>query len=163
MAQRKNNVSKPASNNPQNLSVTKQLSNRQLQALIDGVNSLIAQRLSFSTSNAFRLVDLASAVEDAYKPASKLMEEFQKEVQAEITAIADEFKAEHDETDELDPVTKKKIENAQEVYMSKVAELMDILVEVTFIPITKDVFRSKDGKELDVPLAVVFNFRPFMK
>lgn len=153
---------KAAQSAPKNTN-SKTMTNRQLQAVIEAVNNLIVGKVALATQNAFALMTLGISVETAFKPAASLIEEYEKEIQAKINAISDRLKAEDENLTELDEETKKEIREIEAAHQSKMKELMNIEVDVEFVPITMNIFKNREGKEIDMELGSVHAFLPFMK
>lgn len=136
--------------------------NRVLQSVIETVNNLIANKVPFGANNGHKIVTLATACQNAFAPAARLLEEYSKDAQERIKVIVEPF-GEDSAALEADASAKKAIEALNSEYVAKVNELMAIEVPVDYKPITMDVFRTSDGKQVDLDLGTIVTFNNFIK
>lgn len=146
------------------------VTNRQLQAAIESINKLIVERSLFGTQNAFALARIAVSIESAYKPAAAVIDRFRKETQESIQKVAEEFKKNNPEIGEEDeinlnnyPKIQKQANKLSSEFNARVEELLDLEVEIEYIPLNLDVFKDKDGEDVNMDLGTPISFMPFMK
>ena len=140
---------------------THQLKNSQLQALINAVNTMMAEKLKLSTKTGWAILNLAQSVEDAFKPAAKMLETLQKDAQATVTSLLEPYENKEEEMKTNDEL-KGKIEELNADFIRKSTEVYDLVVDVDFDPISKDVFVDERNNPISLGLDVQHAFRPFI-
>ncbi len=136
--------------------------NRVLQSVIETVNTLIANKVPFGANNGHKIVTLATACQNAFAPAARLLEEYSKDAQERVKAITEPF-GEDVEAFKADVAANKAVNALSDEYVAKVNELMAIEVPVDYKPITMDVFRTAKGEQVDLDLGTIVTFNNFIK
>lgn len=146
------------------------ITNRQLQAAIESINKLIEARSLFGTQNAFAIARIAVSIEAAYKPAANLIDGFRKETQESIQKVAEEFKKNNPEIGEEDeinlnsyPEIQKQVNKISSEFNTRIEELLNLEVEIDYVPLSLNVFKDKNGKDVDMDLGTTISLLPFMK
>lgn len=140
---------------------TKELRNNQLQAFIAAVNGLIADKKSLSPTSGWVILDLAQTVEDAFRPAAKLIEQYQKDAQARISEILEPYE---DKSLAInDTSVKAEVDALNEEFVKKATEIYELAVSIEFQPLPKNIFVDERNNPVALGLDVQHAFRPFMQ
>lgn len=143
--------------------VNKSLRNGQLQALIGAINSMINDKLKFTTRSGLAILNLAQVVEDAFRPAAKMLEQIQKDAQERVGALVDVYGDNKEVDGKVNPDLQKEVDVINAEFINKTNEVQDVLVNIEFEPLSDSVFNDERGNPLSLGLDVQHALRPFIK
>lgn len=138
------------------------VTNRKLQAAIQVFNKFVADETEFAGDNGYHIAVLAIALEDAFRPAARILESYQKEAQSQVAELVKPFDGDQEKFNS-DSVAVDTMNELNAEYTAKVERLMDIEVSITAQPITLSMFRLGNGVMVDIPFRSSIALSPFIK
>lgn len=140
---------------------TIELTNAELQRIIQGINSLGVAKTLLSAKNAFALAVIAQKIDTAFAPCAKIIEEYRKDFSEQAGELRKLF--ESDEAFGADSETQSKISILENQFQIKINELLELKVIVSMSHLNQSVFTTTSGKDVDIAFDTLMCFLPIIK